>query len=301
MADLSRPRAARTVIEPRRTSGEKVISPRVFASIEEFVTSRIATQLDGKHYLVISRLAPIAKRAGMPSIAALAHALESGDHPDLEAEVLDAMTINETSFFRDVHPFESLAEQLLPDLLRRAGGERPLTIWNGACSSGQESLSLAITIHEHFPELARPEMTRILSTDVAPTMVRRTSEAVYSKFEVNRGLAPELLEKYFRPEGRNWVARSMLTDLIEVHQLNLIGPWAIVPRCDLVLLRNVLIYFTPKTKADILRRIRRQVLKPHGCLLLGTSESALRADAGFRSERFGKTTVFVGSTERLSD
>jgi len=269
------------------------LSARDLEYVQQFIKSKTAVELAGKEYLIESRLAPVVRDHSLRNLAELVRELRAGTNRELVADVRDAMTTNETSFFRDQHPFEILADTVIPELLEATAGRGPLTIWNGAASSGQESLSLAMVVNEKFPDLAKAGRTRIIETDVSATMVRRAKDATYSRFEINRGLSTTLAMKYFKQQGRNWVANKELRDLIETHELNLIERWPAVPRCDLVMLRNVLIYFDVPTKRDILRRIRTDVLKPNGTLILGSSESTMGLDDQFVSQRVGNSTRFV--------
>jgi chemotaxis protein methyltransferase CheR len=254
----------------------------------DMVDKAIGVQLQGKEYLIESRLEPVAVACGLGSVNDLFRKLRMGDRAAQQAAV-EAMTTNETSFFRDQHPFQTLAQELVPELRRASGGT--LNIWNGACSSGQESYTLAITLREHVAGLDASQV-KILSTDVSPKMVERCREGKYSRFEVNRGLSSNLSVKYFDQVGRSWVAKPELRSMITVRELNLLRPWSGIPKSDLVLLRNVLIYFTPAVKQDILRRIRTDVLKPHGALILGASESIVGIDAGYEMRRVGQSTLY---------
>ncbi len=254
----------------------------------QLVDNAIGVQLQGKEYLIESRLEPVAVARGLGSARELIARMRGGDRVAQQAAI-EAMTTNETSFFRDQHPFQTLADLVIPDLRRASGGS--LTVWNGACSSGQESYTLAITLRENFPDLPASRI-KIVSTDVSGKMVERCREGKYSRFEVNRGLPANLALKYFDQEGRNWVAKPELRSMIEVRELNLLKPWAALPQCDLVLLRNVLIYFTSPVKQEILRRIRTDVLKPSGALMLGASESIVGIDAGYETRRVGQTTLY---------
>ena len=260
--------------------------------IKELVRSKIAVQLEGKAYLIESRLAPVVRLHGLSDLRELVGQVRTRSNRPLETDVVEAMTTNETSFFRDQTPFTALAERIIPDLLKNGNGGGPFTMWNAASSSGQESLSVAMMLHEQYPEMANSRRTRLLATDVSRAMVVRCQEAIYSRFEINRGLPANYALKYFDKSGRNWAAKKILTDLIEARELNLINPWAGVPRCDVVMLRNVLIYFPLEIKADILRRIRTDVLKPSGCLLLGGSESTAGIDAAYTAERVNGSTIF---------
>lgn len=277
-------------------SGTGELSPEDLKFIIDLVRSRIAVQLEGKAYLIESRLAPVVRQHNFADVGELIAKVRTGNGVVVD-DVIDSMTTNETSFFRDQHPFTVMAEKIIPEVMHRTGGSGPLTIWNGACSSGQEPLSLSMMIHDKFPSLAKPGRTRIIATDYSPAMIKRTKDAVYSKFEINRGLPAHYAVDYFKQEGRTWVAKKKITDLIEARQMNLIEKWKMIPQCDLVLMRNVLIYFPNDVKVDILRRVRTEVLKPTGCLLLGSSESTLGVDANYEVERVCGSTIFLPKGE----
>ena len=287
---MSIPAAAAKTTEAGSEGGE--LSPADIQVVIDLVKSRIAVQLEGKAYLIESRLAPVALQHNLANLSELMGKIRTGNRVIVD-DVLDAMTTNETSFFRDQHPFNVMAEKIIPEVIHRTGGTGPLTIWNGASSSGQEPLSLAMMIHDKFPGLARPGRTRIIATDYSAAMVRRTKDGIYSRFEINRGLPAKYAVDYFKQEGRTWVAKKEVTDLIEVRQMNLIDKWTMLPQCDLVLMRNVLIYFSTEVKQDILRRIRTDVLKPTGALLLGSSESTIGIDPAYESVREHGSTIFV--------
>ncbi len=253
------------------------------------VDQKIGVQLADKAYLIESRLQPLVRTFNCRDLGELFQKIRTGDRA-IEGAAIEAMTTNETSFFRDQHPFDTLARNVLPDLIKKAGNK--LTIWNGACSSGQESYTLAITLNEHFASLCTGGKIKIVSTDVSPEMVERTQSGTYSRFEINRGLPSNFAVKYFDQQGRKWVAKQSVRDMIEVKQVNLLQRWTGVPKADIVLLRNVLIYFTPEVKKDILRRVRTEILAPHGCLLLGASESTIGLDNSFHPKRIGDSTIY---------
>ncbi|MGH1492880.1 MAG: CheR family methyltransferase [Acidimicrobiales bacterium] len=269
------------------------LSAQDFDFIKQLIKTKIAIQLDGKEYLIESRLSPVARLHKLDGVSELIVRLRAGTDRALTADVVEAMTTNETSFFRDGHPFEALKTEILPGFVERYGPSGRLNIWNAACSSGQESLSVAMLLNENFPQLAKPGSTRLLATDVSPAMVNRTSEGIYSRFEINRGLPANFAVKYFEQAGRNWKAKPSVLGLIHAQQLNLISQWSGLPKADVVMLRNVLIYFPAQVKTDILTRIRRTVLKPDGCLMLGSSESTAGYDDGFEAKHIGASTVFV--------
>jgi chemotaxis protein methyltransferase CheR len=259
-----------------------------FAYIRDLVRARAAIVLEpSKEYLAESRLYPVVRRAGLGSVSELVAALREDDDPDLSEQVVDALTTNETSFFRDVHPFESLRTHVLPDLIERKRLSRSLFIWSAGCSSGQEPYSLAMLIREDFPELADWQVS-ILGTDVSVAMLERARAGRFGQIEVNRGLPAHLLVRYFRRTGVAWQIDPSIREMVRFRHQNLVDPWPSLPPMDLVLMRNVMIYFDVPTKQEILARVR-DTLAPHGYLLLGTSETTLHLDDTFRRHAVGPT------------
>jgi chemotaxis protein methyltransferase CheR len=190
------------------------------------------------------------------------------------------MVTTETSFFRDIHPFETLKKTVLPELIACRSRTEQLNIWCAASSSGQEPYSLAILLHEYFPELARWRIT-ISATDISQPMLQRSQAGSYSQVEVNRGLPTPLLLRWFRQDGAQWRLDERIRRAVTFSQLNLIQPsWPAMPEWDLVLLRNVMIYFETDVKRAILGRVAR-VLSPGGFLLLGGAETTLNLNEQF--------------------
>ena len=259
-----------------------------FTFVTTMVRQRCAIDLQpGKEYLVESRLAPIARSIGERDVTGLVARLRRGDEKLSEA-VVDALTTNETSWFRDSHPFQAFSQHLLPELHRN--GTRNITIWSAACSSGQEAYSLAMLLLDWLP--AHPGVTaQIIGTDISPRMVERARAAKFSQLEVNRGLPAQYLVKYFDQVGREWMLRPAVKALTKFDRGNLALPAVGVPQCDLVFLRNVLIYFDLDTKRTVLGHIRR-VLRPGGYLVLGGAESTLNLDGTFQRMELGKAVVF---------
>lgn len=276
-----------TVTSTASNGVESTLTSSDAAFLVDFVGSRIGVQLIGKEYLMESRLTPVCRDLGFGTVDELVAKVRGGDRV-AQAKVLDSMTTNETSFFRDSHPFESLARDVLPAILESTHGR--LHVWNAASSSGQESFTFGITMHEHFPQHATRAKLKILSTDVSSEMIERTKAAEYSKFEVNRGLPSDQAMKYFNQAGRKWVAKPLLTDLVEARVLNLLDPFPPMPTADVVLLRNVLCYFKPDVKERILQRIRSTVIASHGVLVLGASESLMGLNVPFEARRVGQST-----------
>jgi chemotaxis protein methyltransferase CheR len=265
-----------------------MLAEQDFDYIRDLVRDRAAILLEpGKEYLAETRLVSVVRRAGLGSVSELVATLREDDGSGLSEQVVDALTTNETSFFRDVYPFESLRSHVLPDLIERKGLSRSLFVWSVGCSSGQEPYSVAMLLREDFPELADWQVS-ILGTDVSVAMLERARAGRYGQIEVNRGLPAHLLVKYFRRSGLDWQIDDSIRSMVRFRHQNLVDPWPSLPPMDLVLMRNVMIYFDVPTKQQILGRMR-DVLTPHGYLLLGTSETTLHLDGTFRRHAVGPT------------
>jgi chemotaxis protein methyltransferase CheR len=264
------------------------LQPADFAFVTQVVRQRSAIDLQpGKEYLVESRLTPVARTVGERDVAGVVARLRRGD-PRTTELVVDALTTNETSWFRDIHPFQVMTSHLLPELA--AARARTVTIWSAACSSGQEAYSLAMLLLDWLPQ--NPGVTaRIIGTDISPRMVERARAGRYSQLEVNRGLPAHYLVEHFEQAWREWVLRPQVRSMARFERGNLALPPVGVPACDIVFLRNVLIYFDLETKRTVLANVRR-VLKPRGYLLLGGAESTLSLDAAFQRLELGRAVVF---------
>lgn len=241
-------------------------------------------------YLLESRLAPVAKTVGLENVERLVAELKKNPAGVLHDRVAQAMTINETSFFRDMQPFDAMKTVILPELIKKRAASRSLNIWSGASSSGQEAYSLAISMRENFNELAAWNI-RIQATDLSEDMVRRTKEGVYSQFEVNRGLPAAMLIKHFERNGTQWQAKADLRKMVDAKRINLASAWPVMPMFDVVFMRNVLIYFDQPAKERILQRVHK-VLRPDGYLFLGGGETLITLNVPFVREPVGKTVCF---------
>lgn len=256
-----------------------------------FVRDRSAIIIDpGKEYLVESRLTPLAYREGMESAQKLLEHLRQAPANGLHRKVLDAMTNNETIFFRDAAPFEVLRQTIIPKFLQKRAAERKLSLWSAAASSGQEAYSLAMLICDDFAGLPGWNVS-ILGTDISAAILDRAREGRYSQLEVNRGLPARSLAKHFRREGLEWQLANNIRKLVEFREMNLAEPWPALPQFDVILLRNVLIYFTVETKKEILRRARG-VLRDDGVIFLGTAETTLNLDDSFERVPCGDTSYY---------
>ncbi|MEZ5235416.1 MAG: protein-glutamate O-methyltransferase CheR [Acidimicrobiia bacterium] len=256
-----------------------------FDVVRKMIYDRAAIVLEpGKEYLVEARLGPLARADGC-TINQLIARLRSGTERSLSDRVVEALTTNETAFFRDVKPFETLKTTVLPEVIARKSASRQLNIWCAASSSGQEPYTIAMTLKEHFPQLVNWQV-RILCTDISVEMVNRTKMGRYSQLEVGRGLPAPMLLKYFNRVGLEWEAAPELKRWLEVRQMNLAAPWAALGKQDVVFCRNVLIYFDIETKRTILRRIR-DLISPDGYLFLGAAETTRGLDDQFESMHIG--------------
>lgn len=251
----------------------------------------------GKEYLVESRLRPLARQAGHASIGELLGVAQSTSAAAvaLRKRIVEALTINETSWFRDREPFAALTDVVVPELLGESAG-RPIRIWSAASSSGQEPYSIAIQLDKALPP---GRDYQILATDLSTEMVARASAGKYNQLEVNRGLAAGDLVRYFQRAGADWQVCEKLRRKITFQQLNLSQPLPAMQPFDVVFLRNVLIYFSPETKRQILARVRK-VLRPGGWLQLGAAETTVGIDAAFERVPVGRTAIYrAPSTNRL--
>lgn len=266
-------------------------SSATFAYLSQMVLDHSAIVLDEtKAYIVESRLGPLLYSEGVRDIDELAYRLRDDRLGPLRRKVLDAMTNNETWFFRDLYPFEALKSVILPQIVGNSERSKSLNIWSAACSGGQEIYSVAMLIRENFPSLLSWKLT-LLGTDVSEAIMNKARTGVYSQLEVNRGLPATLLAKYFQQIGRDWQLKRNILDMAEFRSVNLSAPFPHIGQFDVVFLRNVLIYFALDVRREILARIR-QVLKPGGVLFLGAAETTLNLDENYERVPFQKSFYY---------
>lgn len=262
-----------------------------FDYVRQFVRDQSAIVLEpGKEYLVEARLQTLVRKNNLPSIDKLVATLRTNPRHSLHRDVLDAVTTNETSFFRDEHPFDALRQHILPDLLKSRGTDRQINIWCGASSTGQEPFSVMMTIAEHFPQLLGWKLN-YLATDLCRDALERAKVGRFTPLEVSRGLPPAMKTKYFTDRGGGWEFRDDLRRRVDFREMNLVGSWCSMPSLDLVFLRNVLIYFEPKTKEAILAKVRKAV-RPGGYLLVGGAETVPPLEPGFERIVLGRTICY---------
>jgi chemotaxis protein methyltransferase CheR len=245
---------------------------------------------EDKQYLLEARLAPLAQAERFAGIGELVARLRLSDWSPLHYAVVDAMTTNETYFFRDVSPFAALRQRILPEMITLRARERALRIWCAACSTGQEAYSILMTIREHFPQLAGWNL-HLLATDISTRVLARAQAGRYTQQEAARGLDPSLLSRHFIREGNDWVAHARLREAIEWREMNLLSSWFNIGAFDLVFVRNVMIYFDIAIKRELFGKLRH-VLKPDGYLFLGGAESPLNIDSHWVRVPFERGGVY---------
>jgi chemotaxis protein methyltransferase CheR len=266
------------------------LAPNELTWVRDLVRSRAAIVVEeGKEYLVESRLGSLARSMGLETTSALVSAARA--NKETEQKLIEALTINETSFFRDLHPFDALRTTVVPELLVARARTKSLRIWSAASSSGQEPWSIAMLLHHEFAQLATWDV-KILATDLSTAMVERCRTAIYSQLEVNRGLPANFMLKYFERDGPNFRVKEDLRRIVEFRPQNLVEPWPFqATKFDIVFIRNVLIYFDVPTKRAILDRIHR-ILAPDGYLFLGGSETTIQVHEGFERVQSGRAVWY---------
>ena len=263
-----------------------------FEYLRELMHLRAAIVLErGKEYLALSRLEPVARDHGLTTVSELVDKLRTRELTSaLHDQVVDALTTNETTFFRDYNPWESLRTLVMPELLARKEPTRTLAIWSAGCSSGQEPYSIAMSIREHFPELLTWQLS-ILGTDISGSVLDRARAGRYGQLEVNRGLPAHLLVRHFTRAGMEWEIEEPIRRMVRFEHHNLNDAWPSMPPFDLVLMRNVMIYFETEAKRRVLTKMHGQ-LAPHGYLLLGASETTYSLSDDFIREPDGRTAWY---------
>jgi len=261
------------------------------AFVRALLSRHAGLAFDGQQaHLLESRLTSLAKQQSLESAQALIQALRSKPSGNLLDSVVEALTTHETSFFRDRAPFVALADAVIPELVASRRGVRRLSIWSAGCSTGQEAYSVALLLRERFPLLNQWQV-QIRATDVSAATIRRARLGKFSAAEVKRGINDKLREKYFQREGNEFVLDASIRQMVTWATANLVGEWPALGNFDLVLMRNVLIYFAPEERAKILRRTAAHVASD-GFLLLGTSETTFGQCEAFEPQTSCGTTIY---------
>jgi chemotaxis protein methyltransferase CheR len=250
------------------------MTPEDFGYLRKLLKERSGLMLAAeKQYLAESRLMPLTRRNGMATLAELIAKLKAAPAAALVSQVVDAMTTNETFFFRDKIPFEHFREAILPALLAARARDRRIRIWCTACSTGQEPYSLAMMLREMGASVAGYKF-HILATDLCGEVIEKAKAGVYSQFEVQRGLPIQLLVKYFSQVGERWQISPELRAMVQFRTLNLLNDFSPLGEFDVMFCRNVLIYFDQPTKIGVLERLARQ-MPEDGYLVLGAAETVV--------------------------
>jgi chemotaxis protein methyltransferase CheR len=243
----------------------------------------------GKEYLVEARLLPIARQLGLTDVGQLVDSVRSRPTPDSTRRIVEALTTNETSWFRDGDPFTALTTTVMPALVAARGPADRLQIWSAACSSGQEAYTIAMLLEDSMPNAAA--RVSITATDISREMVERTRAGRFSQLEVNRGLPAPMLVRHFTRAGTEWEVAPGLRRMVTASECNLAAPLPRMGPFDVVYLRNVLIYFDLSTKQAILRRVR-ELMRPDGWLFLGAAETTLGVDDTWERVVIGRSSAY---------
>ena len=263
------------------------MTPLDYEFLRKFLKERSGLDLSAdKTYLVESRLLPLARKAGLAAIPDLVQKIKNGDGK-LATDVVEAMTTNETFFFRDKVPFDHLRDTILPGLIQARAARKSLRIWSAASSTGQEPYSTAMCLKEKGASLAGWRI-EIVATDLSQEVLEKSKAGVYGQFEVQRGLPIQLLVKYFTQSGDIWQLNADVRSMVQFRQLNLLQDFSHLGTFDVIFCRNVLIYFDQSTKAVIFDRLAK-CLESDGTLLLGAAETVVGITDAFRpySDRRG--------------
>lgn len=262
-----------------------------FSYIRELVNERSGIILEpGKEYLVESRMLPLINQEGIASIADLVALLRKQSYNDIHQKVVEAMTTNETSFFRDVHPFEALKKEVIPDLVAKRNGTHALNIWCAASSTGQEPYSVVMLLRENFPQMLSWNI-QFIASDLSNAVLKRCRDGNYTQLEINRGLPASLMVKFFQRNGMEWQIKDELRKMIDFREINLTQEWGLMPQMDIIFIRNVLIYFDVEMKKKILDKIY-EILKPDGYLFMGAAETTINLDDRFTRMQFSQSGCY---------
>ena len=249
------------------------MNPPDYEYLRKLLKERSGLDLSAdKQYLIESRLLPLARKAGLSGIPELVQKLQGGSSA-LITSVVEAMTTNETFFFRDKVPFDHFRDTIMPEIIKARAGRRSVRIWCAAGSTGQEPYSLAMTLKEMGAALTGWRV-EIIATDLSQEVLEKAKAGVYSQFEVQRGLPIQMLMKYFKQTGETWQVNPELRAMIQHRQLNLLQDFSHLGTFDVIFCRNVLIYFDQETKINIFNRLARQI-EPDGFLVLGAAETVV--------------------------
>ncbi len=256
------------------------MTPPEYEYLRKFLKDHSGLDLSAdKQYLIESRLLPLARKTGLSGISELVQKIMGGSAA-FNAQVAEAMTTNETFFFRDRVPFEHFRDLIMPQMMRSRANRRSIRIWCAAGSTGQEPYSLAMALREMGATLGGWRI-EIVATDLAQEVLEKSRAGLYSQFEVQRGLPIQLLVKYFKQVGELWQINPDIRAMVQHRQLNLLHDFSQLGAFDLIFCRNVLIYFDQETKTNVFNRLAK-VLEPDGFLVLGAAETVVGLTTAFK-------------------
>ena len=256
------------------------MKPRDFDYLRTLLKSASGLVLtDDKQYLIESRLLPVAKKLKFETIDAMVEELRRSEASSLKNQIVEAMTINESFFFRDKTPFDNFENIMLPNLIESKKTQKHIRIWSAAASTGQEAYSLSMILQEHAAELEGWRI-EIIGTDLCSEALEKAKAGIYSQFEVQRGMPVKYLVKNFKQVGSMWQLNSKIRSTVQYRQFNLLNSFNLLGRFDIIFCRNVLIYFDKETKSDIIARMAKQT-NPNCYLVLGASETLVGLNDSF--------------------
>ena len=265
--------------------------------ISKYILDISGINLDeSKAYLIETRLGGLIKEYECSSYKELRSKAETDSNKTIENKIIDAISTNETLFFRDREPFEVLQHKILPDLIDRRTEKAsgllpiPIRIWSAACSTGQEAYSIAIVLKELLPDLKKYNV-KLLGTDISDSAIGQASYGTYNKFEIERGLSKEKLQKYFIPNGGNWKISDEIRAMVSFNKGNILKPFAGVEKLDIIFCRNVAIYFDLEERKKLFENIA-SVLEPDGFLIVGSTESLTGICPIFEPKRYLRTIYY---------
>jgi len=266
-------------------------------AISKYILDISGIDLDeGKEYLIKARLGGLIKEYECSSYRELCSKAKTESNKTIENKIVDAISTNETLFFRDSGPFEVLQHKILPDLIDRRTKKTsgllpiPIRIWSAACSTGQEVYSIAMVLKELMPDLKKYNI-KLLGTDISDSAIGQASFGTYNKFEIERGLSKEKLKKYFIPNGGNWKISDEIRAMVSFNKRNILEPFSGVGKLDIIFCRNVAIYFNLEDRKKLFENIAG-VLEPDGFLIVGSTESLTAICPIFEPKRYLRTIYY---------
>ena len=245
-----------------------------------------------KEYLLVTRLTPLSRANNFADLSVYLKALCTSSISNMHVQAFEAMTTKETLFFRDVHPFEALKTVIFPAIIEAKQASKQINIWSAASSTGQEAYSLSMLLYDDFPQLRNWNLS-ILGTDISDFALNKAKSGIYSKLEVERGLTTkQIFDHFVKQKDNTYLLNDNIKSKVSFQTLNLNSGWMGMPKFDLILMRNVLIYFNQETKMNILKKVYPLLNENVGCLMLGASESILENNP-FKQVNLPKVSYFT--------